>query len=226
MPRAARIAPGGFVYHVLNRSAGRFKMFRRDGDYEAFGKIMLEAHQRVPLRILSYCVLSTHWHFVVWPRKDGELTDFFRWLAHTHAMRWRVAHNTVGYGAFYQGRFKSFPVQSDEHLTAACRYVERNALSAGLVTRAEQWKWGSMWVREHGSEAQRSILSDWPLARPEDWADWVNIPITEKELERFELSLKRGAPFGDEKWATRTAMRLKLNHTLRPEGRPAKAPPK
>jgi putative transposase len=98
MPRAARVAPGGFVYHVLNRSVGRMHMFRKAADFEAFERVMVEAHQREPIQILAYCILSNHWHFFVWPDRDGQLSHFFRWLAHTHAMRWRVSHRTVGYG--------------------------------------------------------------------------------------------------------------------------------
>jgi putative transposase len=118
-------------------------MFRKDADFEAFERVMVETHLRQPLRILSYSVLSNHWHFVAWPQEDGQLTDYFRRLAHTHAMRWRVSHRTVGYGHLYQGRFKSFPVQSDDHLLSLLRYVERNPLSAGLVERAHLWRWGS-----------------------------------------------------------------------------------
>ncbi len=70
-----------------------------------------------------------------------------RWLSHTHAMRWHVAHRSVGRGDLYQGRFKSFPVQQDEHFLTVCRYVERNALTAGLVDRAEDWRFGSLWAR-------------------------------------------------------------------------------
>jgi REP element-mobilizing transposase RayT len=144
MPRAARKAPGGQVYHVLNRAVGKMHLFGKDADFEAFQRVMIEAHQRQPIRILSYCVLSNHWHFAVWPDADGQMTAFFRWLAHTHAMRWRVAHRTVGYGHLYQGRFKSFPVQRDEHLLTVLRYIERNAVgpgwSRGQSTGAGGWK--------------------------------------------------------------------------------------
>src|SRR5208337_4710219 len=101
--------PDGQVYHVLNRSVGKMHRFGKDADFEAFQRVMIEAHQRHPIRILSYCVLSNHWHFAVWPEADGQVTAFFRWLAHTHAMRWRVAHRTVGYGHLYQGRFNTLP---------------------------------------------------------------------------------------------------------------------
>src|SRR5687767_1687689 len=127
MPRTARAAPGGDVYHVLNRAAARFRMLRTEKDFAAFNSILLEALERHPIRLLAYCVLGNHWHFVVWPQEDGQLTAFFRWLTHTHAMRWRVAHRSVGMGPLYQGRFKSFPVERGEGLELVGRYVERNA---------------------------------------------------------------------------------------------------
>jgi hypothetical protein len=58
MPRTARVAPGGFVHHVLNRSVGRMHKFCKESDFEAFERVMVEAHLRQPIRILSYCVLS------------------------------------------------------------------------------------------------------------------------------------------------------------------------
>jgi putative transposase len=85
------------------------------------------------------------------------VTASFRWLAHTHAMRRRVAHRTVGHGHLYRGRFKSFPVQGDEHLWAVLRYVERNPLAAGLVARAEDWRWGGLWARAQGDQAIRAV---------------------------------------------------------------------
>ncbi|WP_406694599.1 transposase [Singulisphaera sp. Ch08] len=98
MPRTARVAPGELVYHVLNRSAGKRLLFAKDADFDAFQHVTSEAHQRHSIRILVYAVVSNHGHFLVWPEQDGPLTEFFRWLTHTHAMRWRVAHRTVGYG--------------------------------------------------------------------------------------------------------------------------------
>ena len=142
---------------------------------------MIEAHGLHPLRILAWCAMRTHWHFVVWPQEEGEVTAYFRWLAHTHAMRWHVAHNTVGRGHLYQGRFKSFPIQEDEHFLTVCRYVERNALTASVVRRAEDWRWGSLWAWRQGSEQLRAILSDWPLERPRDWLRLVNEIMSEQE---------------------------------------------
>ena len=87
MPRVARNAPGGLVYHALNRAVARLPLFRKVSDYEAFERVMDEAHERFPLGVLAYCVMPNHWHFILRPDKNGELTDFLRWLAHTHTMR-------------------------------------------------------------------------------------------------------------------------------------------
>jgi putative transposase len=231
MSRTARSAPPGLVYHVLNRSVGKMKMFRRHADYNAFERIILETHERCPLRLLAYCIMPTHWHFVAWPQKEGELTDFFRRLAHTHAMRWRVSHHTVGYGHLYQGRFKSFPVKRDDHFLTLCRYVERNPLTAGLCDRAEHWRYASLHARatqaapappSPPSETHRlgTLLTPWPVQRPDNWIEHVNRPMTEKELQRVRLSLARGQPLGPDDWTRHTAARLNLQHTLRREGRP------
>ncbi len=222
MPRRPRVAPGGLVYHVLNRAVGQIVMFRRDADFEAFERIMQEAQELHPIRILSYCLMSNHWHFVVWPERDGQVTAFFRWLTHTHALRWRVSHHTVGYGHLYQGRFKSFPVARDGHLLSVCRYVERNALKAQLVEGAEQWRWSSLWVKQHGTKQQKSLLSPWPVERGRKWTELVNRDLGEAELKAIEASEQRGRPLGNAAWIAKTVAELGLVHTVRREGRPAK----
>src|SRR5437763_12062268 len=139
MPRRARIAPGGIVYHALNRGNGREKLFRKSDDFAAFERIMIEALRRYPIRLLGYCLVPNHWHLVLWPARDGQMTQFLRWLTQTHSQRLHAHRHTAGTGHVYQGRFKSFPIERDEHLLAVLRYVERNALRARLVQRAQDW---------------------------------------------------------------------------------------
>jgi len=210
------------VYHALNRAVARLPLFEKEADYEAFQRVLAEAMQEHPTRILAYCLMPNHWHFVVWPREDGELTAFFRWLTHTHTMRWHAHHGTGGTGHLYQGRFKSFPVEGDEHFYTVVRYVERNALRAGLVKRAHEWRWSSAWLRDRGDAEARRLLSRWPLSQPAQWQRMVQEPQTEAELEAVRRSLRRGCPFGTDRWGKNTAVRLGLEHTLRPRGRPKK----
>ena len=206
----------------MNRTVGRYRMFKKSDDFAAFERILIQAQQLHPIRLLSYCLMGNHWHAVVWPSQDGQLSGFFRWLSLTHAVRWRVSHRTVGYGHLYQGRFKAFPIQRDEHLYRVFRYVERNALTAGLVRRAENWRWCSLWAREKGSDELKAILCDWPEAWRGNWTSWVNEAINDNELARLELSERRSRPYGDDSWIDRTARRLRLEHTIRREGRPSK----
>ena len=220
MPRVARAAPGGSVFHVLNRANGRLTLFRKDEDYLAFDRLLLEAHARTPTRLLDWCLMPNHWHMVIWPRRDGELTEFLRWLTLTHAQRWKNAHDAVGHGHLYQGRFKSFPVERDGGLSTVLRYVQRNPLRAGLVARAERWRWGSCRVRLHGPAELAGLLADWPIDTPRDWLSWVNAPQTDAEVAALRESVRRGRPFGRDDWVRRTAARLGLGHTMRPPGRP------
>jgi putative transposase len=210
------------VYHVLNRANGRRTIFEKDGDYAAFERVLAEALALVDVRLLAYCVMPNHWHLVVWPRADGDLSRFVGWLTLTHTQRWHAHRHSAGSGHLYQGRFRSFPAQEDEHFLTVCRYVERNPLRAGLVARAEHWRWSSLWRREHGDAEAEALLSAWPLAAPRDWVRWVNAAQTSAELEALRRCVARGQPFGGPAWQQETAARLGLESTFRPRGRPRK----
>ena len=144
MPRRPRKATGGIVYHVLNRAAGKLKLFEQDDDYAAFERVLEEA------------------------------------------------------------------------------YMERNALQANLVERAQDWRWSSIWRRCQRDRTLTAMLSDWPVPRPRDWTRRVNRPLTEKERDSVRKSIRRGRPFGDEPWTKAMARQLSLESTLRPRGRPRK----
>ncbi len=216
MPRRSRFSTAGYVFHVLNRAVARQTLFRTEGDYDAFVKILEEARQKVPMRVLAFSVMPTHWHFVLWPEFDDSLSEYMRWLTVTHAQRWHAAHGTTGTGSIYQGRFKSFPVQEDGHFLTLCRYVERNALRANLVSRAELWKWSSLWT---GHSDARVGLAPWPVPRPTDWIAHVNSVQTEAELSAIRKSIVRSCPYGEAEWTQSTAKSLGLEHTLRIAGR-------
>ncbi|MDF0643086.1 MAG: transposase [Nitrospira sp.] len=220
MPRRPRLAAGDLAYHVLNRRVGRLSLFQKPADYAAFEKILADAHAATRLRISAYCLMPNHWHLLVWPRRDGELSEVLRWITVTHTQRWHAHHKTAGTGPVYQGRFKSFPVQTDEHFLTVARYVERNALRAKLVDRAQEWQWGSLWRRAQSDRTLSAWLSDWPIDVPRDWIARVNRAQGVAELDAIRTSVQRGRPFGDESWVRRMAKRFGMESTLRPRGRP------
>ena len=198
------------------------QLFDRPGDYRDFLTFFSAAQQRTPMRCLAYCLMPNHFHFVLWPRQDGDLSAFMFWLTTKHSKRWHVAHATSGTGAVYQGRFKSFPISANDHFLRVCRYVERNALRAGLVARAQDWPWSSLAQRlDHGAAVR---LAEWPVPRPDGWNDLVNSE-NPQETHEIRLSVRRNAPYGSELWAELLAPRLGIRQSLRPLGRPRKSKP-
>jgi putative transposase len=218
MGRPRRVDVGGLVYHALNRASGRATLFESPADYRQFEDVLAAAAQRTPMRLLAYTVMPNHWHLVLWPERDGQLDRFMTWLTLTHSQRWHARRGSAGAGHLYQGRYKAFLVQDDDHLLAVCRYVERNPLRARLVRRAEAWRWGSLWRREQGHGL--ALLADWPLARPDDWRDRTNRAESAAELEALRAATKRGRPYGGEAWREDAVRRFDLGSTLRPRGRP------
>ena len=174
------------------------------------------------MRILSYCLMPNHWHFVLWPENEGDLGQFMQRLTVTHVTRWQKNYNMVGYGHVYQGRFKSFPVETDEYFYRVIRYTERNALRGNLVSKAEEWPWCSLWIRQFGSREHHAMLSDWPIPRPRKWLQYIGEPETEADLAAIRRSCRRGTPYGNTDWTKQTAKQLGLESTMRSPGRPKK----
>jgi putative transposase len=201
MPRRRRPSTAGLYFHVLNRAAKRSKIFESEGDYLAFERLLREAAAKIDVAIFAYCLMPNHWHLVASPASDGALSRFMHWLTTTHARRWQLAHGAEGEGAVYQGRFKAIPVAGDRHFLWVCRYVERNALRAGLVDRAETWPWSSLGTRAPWT-------ARWPCPRPANWLEHVNLPQTLQELRDFREAMSRGMPFGTEEWVRQTRERL------------------
>jgi putative transposase len=149
------------------------------------------------------------------------LSTYVQWLTVTHVRRWHAHHHSAGTGPLYQGRFKSFPIQATGHFLTVCRYIERNALRAHLVKQAEDWRWSSLWHRQH--QTQVPWLREWPVTRPEQWSEYVNGVETESELAALRRSVVRGAPYGEESWQKSTAEALGLQSAFRSRGRQKQA---
>ena len=109
-------------------------------------------------------------------------------------------------------------IEDDEHLWTVLRYVERNALRANLIKRAEDWQWSSAAALNGGKRA--AMLDSGPLPRGDDWLDWVNRPQSEADLAALRKCIERGTPYGNESWQHATAERLGLEASIHPRGRP------
>ena len=220
MPRTARAVEPGTIYHVLNRGNGRMQLFHKPEDFEAFQKVVAEALKRYPVDLLTYCLMSNHWHLVLRPRTAAALGRFMGWVGVTHVRRHHAHYNSRGGGHLYQGRFKSFPVQDDGHFLTVCRYVEANALRAGMVKRAEDWAYCGLSARS--GRSGKVPVSQWPVDRPANWIKLVNAMPDKATLDSLRDSVNGGKPYGSEQWVAQAVRRLGLEFTLRGPGRPRK----
>ncbi len=161
-------------FHVITRSDRRMPILIRRTDYRAFVGVLEEGFARYDVRLLAYCVMPSHWHLVLEPAGTRVLAQFMDWVITTHAERWHQHHRTSGDGPVYQRRYYSVPIEAAERLISACRDVERNALAAGLVRRAQDWPWCSLADRLRGAE--HLSLKPAPFFTSSAWIEYVNEP--------------------------------------------------
>jgi REP-associated tyrosine transposase len=218
MPRHPRVSPDGFVQHVLNRGDHRETIFHKPADFRAFLAIIAETAYRIPMRILAYCIMRNHFNLVLWPYVGCDLPVFMQRLMNTHICRYLRHYPPASSGHIYQGRYSNPLVETSSGLIHVIRYVEANALSAGLVKRAEHYKWSS--ASPHAADEGRPVLAEWPIERPANWLAYLNTPTPADELNRIQRSARRGAPYGSDEWVQTVAATHGLESTLRPRGRP------
>ena len=222
MPRRARVAPGGWIFHVLNRANAREKLFESELDYDEFVRLLARCAAVDRMRILAWCAMPNHWHFLLWPRGDGDLYRFIHRFSIRHTQHWHIRNGTIGRGHLYQARFKSFPVQNDRHLLTVCRYIERNPVRAKLVAHATNWPWSSAQSHATGGGNTTVELEPLPVEAPANWNRWIANPEDEADLSRLRSHLTTDVPFGDETWARDAANTLGLPGRPRKRGRPRK----
>jgi putative transposase len=222
MSRTLRVDAGGEIYHCLNRAVGRQAIFHTDEDYRLFENILQEVVDITGMRILAYAIMPNHFHLVLHPKNDGDLSEFMKRITVTHTQRYRVATKTVGEGSVYQGRYKSFIIQNGSHLFTVLRYVERNPLAAKLTRDPLEWRYSSVYRRYRGNEEEKRLLYPWVCDEPMDYLEVLKNPLSAKEVDKIELSERKGLPLGDSEHVLSLVEKYGLASTTRGKRRPKK----
>lgn len=221
MPRTARASVADVCYHVLSRGNARQTVFHDARDFDEFTTLIAQASARHPVDTLAWCLMPNHFHFVLRPRMDDALSRWMQWLLTSHVRRYQRRYSSTG--RVWQGRYKAFPIQKDDHLLAVLRYVERNPVRASLAASSMQWKWSSAGHRDAAAgtpEISGRVLSTSPVELPTPWTRWVDSPLHDSELSRIRECAARDRPYGTHAWILGTAERLGLQSSLRGRGRP------
>jgi putative transposase len=149
------------------------EVFHKREDYEAFLELLALAKARHGVKMFAFCVMPNHFHLVLEPSTQMALSQFMQWLLTSHVRRYHRHYH--GSGHVWQGRFKSFPIQRDEHLLVLLRYVLQNPVRAGLVKSLGEWAWSSI---------QRADLTDpCPVDAQAEWRGVIEEPLPFNALE-------------------------------------------
>jgi putative transposase len=218
MPRIARGHSDGLIYHILNRGNCRQDVFHKDEDYKAFTELLAKVQESYGISILAYCLMPNHFHLLLQPVKSEDLSRSLQWLMTTHVRRYHRHYKTSGH--VWQGRYKSFIVQEDNHLLTVARYIEGNPVRGAMTASAEAWHWSSH--KERTGAADRKILSEFPVVLPANWTEYVDMALTSNEVERLRRSVNRQAPYGSDIWMNEICKAFGMESTIRKKGRPAK----
>lgn len=199
----------------MNRSAKQLTLFDRPAEYDMFLDVLAEAGAVCPIRLLEYCVMPNHWHLLVWPERDDQVTRFMRWVTGVHAQRWRRARGQTGKGAVYQGRYRWVAVQGGQHYDIARRYIQQNPVRARLVDCPGDWPWSSA---SSESVAVRPALAQGPLSP--DAHQLSDRLLTDEVAGQMRASLKSGQPFGNPQWSKTLEVRKWLMAVLEAHSKP------
>lgn len=209
MPRRPRGELRGEIHHILNRGNNRQTVFLDERDHRQFIQAMRNAKARIPIAIYSFTTMSNHFHAVVRPGDIDTLSRFVHAWMSNHASKHNHRYNLPGH--IWQGRFKAFPVEGDDHFLTVVKYVLQNPVRAGIVANAGDYPWSSL---NHGD-----ITDPWPLP-VSDVDAWLGAAQDPTVLESVRKSVNRQLPFGNTAWTKRTAAALGLPITPPHRGRP------
>lgn len=172
MPRSRREFPPDSILHIVNRGVERRQLFAEPRDYGRFLHLVDAALVKAPVELYAYALMPNHWHLLLRTPSPTRLSQFMHRVTWRHAAVFRKDSKTEGLGYVYQGRYRAHYIDTEERYLATLRYIEANPLRAGLVQRAEEWRWSSL--RERLRSPKRISDGPLPLPFPREWAAIVN----------------------------------------------------
>lgn len=222
MPRIARAVVAGYPHHITQRGNYGQTVFDEDEDRGIYLEWLCEYKARCGLEVWAWCLMDNHVHLVGVPQRQGSLGQALRSAHMRYANYLNRKRGAAGH--LWQGRFYSC-VLDEQHLWAAIRYVERNPVRAGLVERAEEYRWSS--ARAHVSGSPDGVVDGGPqwcagLTGVGGWPSWLGQPEELGKLQRLRSHTRTGRPLGDQGFMAKVEAYLGRRLRALPRGRPTK----
>jgi len=189
MGRPPRILGEGITYHVIgNCNNGEF-LFKEAQDFALFLKLLRMSKEKFGFELNSYNLIQSHVHLILRTNSQAFLDVIMHWLCHGYAEIYNKIHKRKGH--FWRDRYKAKIIDSDLYGLACLRYIHRNSLDAGIVSRVEDWPWScyTFYVAGHENSLITPLPSYLGLAeedhvRRKIYKKWVETPFLSKEEER------------------------------------------
>ncbi|OGX37037.1 MAG: hypothetical protein A3D87_01270 [Omnitrophica WOR_2 bacterium RIFCSPHIGHO2_02_FULL_50_17] len=204
MPRMARVVNAGYPHHVIQRGNRRQKVFFCEQDKVTYLRTLKEQSEKYGVQYWAYCLMDNHVHLIAVPQTRESLTKA---IGETHRRYTCMINARKGWrGYLWQGRFSSFPLDSS-YLYSAVRYVERNPVRVGIVSKAEDYQWSS--ARAHVKKFEDPILADFYLTKEiPNWKEYINRYDLEEKLKIFRKHIRTGRPLGDKSFIKKLERKL------------------
>ena len=190
MPRQPRIDIGGEVYHIINRSNARVKIFDTDKDYQLFEKLLQDAQEITDMRIFAYCIMPTHIHIVLRQEQDNGISSFMSNILNSYTRYFNIKHNRKG--PLWEGRFKSVLIENDEYLLHLTRYIHLNPSTSNIVKDPTEWNHSSYheYLKDTSIQNPMCSFGDYIDIKPNEYKNFVEDRIAyQKELKLIKSLL-------------------------------------
>ena len=225
MPRPLRISLEGLVYHVINRGNNRQEVFKGEGDFDTYLKVLKKFKQKYSFRFYGYCLMNNHAHLIIEPTKAKTLSKIVQSITLSHIRLYHSKYSSSGH--LWQGRFKNPIVQSDEYLLQCLKYIELNPVRAGIVSTPQDYRWSSYAFHAFGRDRDGLLdqadtyvsLAATDQERQKAYRDFIALEQDKSVFEHIRRSITHDGIFGSERFVEGLREKLSLSKPKR-RGRP------
>jgi putative transposase len=197
MPRNPRCVLPGVAHHITQRGVDRCNVFYSHADRATYLHLLHDHLVDAAVRVLGFCLMTNHVHWVVVPERDDSLAVLFRRVHGRYAQYLNARRGRTGH--LWQNRFFSCAVGPDREDTAL-RYVEWNPVRAGIVDLPQDYKWSSAAAHLAGPGSEQVPLLDWNYwverGGASAWKERIGQPEDTRDVQRVRRSTHAGSPLG------------------------------